>query len=86
MRSSLSMPEKKGDAEGEGLAMRRMKKKKDGHVPEVINCRGGRPLVTANYRGYADNDTPREKIHEFVDPTSPMFSVSCPCGHYTRFA
>ena len=64
--------------------MQRMKKKKDGHVPFAINCGGcKRVLVVANYRGFADADTPPDKIHEIIDPTSPMFSVWCTCGHVT---
>ena len=63
--------------------MRRMKKK-DGHVPHVIHCRGcERNLIIAKYLAFPDSNTPRENIYEIVDPTSPMFSVRCPCGLYT---
>ena len=66
--------------------MRRMKKKKDGHVPFEINCGGcGRKLETKKYAGFPPNGTPKEKIHDLIDPTSPYFSVACTsCGHYTR--
>lgn len=63
--------------------MRRVKKK-DGHVPHVIHCRGcKRNLIVDKYRESPDGNTSRENIHEIVDPTSPMFSVRCPCGLYT---
>lgn len=62
----------------------RRTKKKDGHVPHVIECRGcRRTLVVANYQGFAPSDIQKEKVHEIIDPTSPMFSVRCTCGHYT---
>lgn len=59
-------------------------KKKDGHVPHVIHCRGcERNLFIAKYLAFPDSNTPREYIDEIVDPTCPSFSVRCPCGLYT---
>jgi len=63
-----------------------MSKKKKGHVPYSVYCLGcKRNIVTTDYQmgGYPDRNTPREKIHEIIDPTSPMFAVYCTCGHHT---
>jgi hypothetical protein len=61
-------------------------KKKDGHMPAVVNCENKtcrRSLEVAKHQEYAAHDVPRDRIHEKTDPTSPMFSVYCTCGHYT---
>jgi hypothetical protein len=63
-----------------------MEKKTDTHVPFEISCGGcQQTLQTAKYQRFPPHDTPKDKIHNIIDPTSPSFSVECmPCGHYTR--
>jgi hypothetical protein len=75
-----------GTKEKGKLAMERMKKTTDRPLPFAIHCGGcQQTLETAKYQRFPPHDTPKERIHNIIDPTSPSFSVGCTsCGHYTQ--
>jgi hypothetical protein len=56
--------------------MEGMKKTTDRPLPSKINCGGcQKTLQTATHQRFPPHDTPKDKIHDIIDPTSPSFSI-----------
>jgi hypothetical protein len=54
--------------------------------PELVKCpECGRRLERVKYEANPPRSIPPERRRQYRMPTSPMFTIGCPCGIYTTF-